>query len=944
MVKRGSRSGQDGSIGQTSVKRVFEVMKWGPIPVTEHDDGTDFFVQIRDADLAALGMLLGVQVKNEKQYFEPAARASAASLETPGWHYRAKQDDAIFWMDHAVPHLLVLYDRDEDAAYWAHVTQDSVSWTRKGAKIWVPMSQRLTPECSGALIKIAASGRCGTAWAGSLWDDQSRVSPPARLRHALLTPRIVAPHLNRGVKTFVAEEAIASLMLGRFDELERAMATGVLPRESDRPDSLQWRLFTALESYVKRGDRDALGLLLEGQSGAPHEQVACLVAFAAACAESGDYSAVLAAIDRVECAHSDDPVDQAWVDAHKARSLLELGRSEECAELALGASAVGMLHPHDPTALVIQAACLNQVFMLNLWESKRFVEMVRANDSAPMWWRAQKRAWALSSHLSSNFHSWAGESDEQASKDWESWSNLRSVVLTTGMAADQSSWRTAARELAQQELMTSGDSDVPRFSAAVNDLCRAGAKKVLEAAVAKLGRVGPADALRSVCSQADLSQATWTSFGAYLELLCLASDLMDDESVRRHGSWALAALDNGTLVPTTAESGWSKSRELIRLLGELCHQLPDDLATELQVYLVHMAPVEDQLLAETYARLIRRIRPGSWSSESLSAVKARVSLPISVSEVRASEVSHFGDHRELTLAWLEVLAETEEPQLRTQLDVEAAAGVDDAIRSIRDLSALNMTTAEQIIEHLRLKVDERRQAFAQGKGWSLGGLDYGSALLRTNINHPEAADWEPIEWILKGPVPLLDQFNLLDDIERLSSRVPVDVAKGWVPLISEIEAVPSVLHSFIADEAKVPNAAKRARLALVNPFDDENDLFARLADGEDGRSSVARAIGRYGGEPHLPLLGSLASDPGAKVRIAASGACVRLLLRGIPWQCVQPVLDPLLESNGTGNSLAATREISEDDDLAAVGPVLERLMASPSAAVRERAAALILKR
>lgn len=71
---------------------------------------------------------------------------------------------------------------------------------------------------------------------------------------------------------------------------------------------------------------------------------------------------------------------------------------------------------------------------------------------------------------------------------------------------------------------------------------------------------------------------------------------------------------------------------------------------------------------------------------------------------------------------------------------------------------------------------------------------------------------------------------------------------------------------------------------------------------------------------------------------------MRLLIRRIPWQNVQPVLDPLLKSNGTGNSLATAREISEDDDLVGVGPVLERLMASPCAAVRERAVALTLRR
>ena len=41
MAKRASESSLKGSRGQTAVKRMFEDLDWGPVPVPEHDDGTD---------------------------------------------------------------------------------------------------------------------------------------------------------------------------------------------------------------------------------------------------------------------------------------------------------------------------------------------------------------------------------------------------------------------------------------------------------------------------------------------------------------------------------------------------------------------------------------------------------------------------------------------------------------------------------------------------------------------------------------------------------------------------------------------------------------------------------------------------------------------------------------------------------------------------------------
>lgn len=259
-MKRASRNGQTGRSGETAVKGILENLDWGPVPVLEHDVGTDFFVQVRDTDLFELGLLLGVQVKSEKRYFGAAARKKALSLDQPGWQYAPRsQDDVPYWLDHTVPHILVLYDRSRNEAYWVHVTPDVVSRDGKVAKVFVPASQRLGPESREALLRVATTKRPPSAWSGSMWDDLSGVDPAERLRYAMLTPRIAAPHLNRRSTSLSSDEAIASLLLCRFDGLAAYQEAGSIPSVSDRVNSsIQWRLYHGIYKYLAEADLQPL--------------------------------------------------------------------------------------------------------------------------------------------------------------------------------------------------------------------------------------------------------------------------------------------------------------------------------------------------------------------------------------------------------------------------------------------------------------------------------------------------------------------------------------------------------------------------------------------------------------------------------------------------------------------------------------------------------------
>lgn len=946
MTKRASRSGQDGRVGETSVKRIFEQMGWGPVPVTEHDDGSDSFVQVRDGNLFELGLLLGVQVKNEKTYFKTPGRKAALSAEPPGWHYKARsQDDVAYWLDHTVPHILVLYDRYEDTAYWVEVTRDVVTWTKKGAKIWVPVQQELTPDSREELLKVAAAKRLPAAWSGSMWDDLTAIAPADRLRYAMLTPRIAAPHLNRRQKSMSAEETIASLLLCRFDEIDVAESRGAVPGPDERPvGDYQWRLLDALAAYVRRQDLAPL-ILLAGKAGATtpsHERAATVAAMAACLAERGDHPGALAALAAADVDMLDSPLDRAWLLSHQARSLLELGRLEESKTVALEVAAVAELHPADPTALTLKAAALNCV--VTVADRERVVDMIRANDSAPAWWRGQQRAWALSSYLKDEFERWAGGGKVQHSEEAEAWQHLRSLMLTSGLAADLSAWRTATSQLCQFVLMMKNWTPTTSDCAVLlSDLCRAGDSRVLRLAATKLADDGPCDALTIACADLDLGRSAWTSRDAAIELASLGSDLMVDADAERHARWALAALQDPERIPPATQPAWVAVRELIGLVASLWERLPDDLQGDIRAHLAALAPVPDQLTAERYTDLVRKTDPKLWSGEHLDEVRARLSLGDNPGDLKKRETTTFGDHWMLGGAWQWLLAAAGDGHQNQRMLAAAATGAEDAILAIGNYAGLPEDVARGIIGHFGDELRSRREDATYKRGASFGLVHGGRALVQMNVAYPQLADWDPIVGILEGPALGYDQTVVLNQLPWTTPPLTRDIRDRLVPHVAALADRHPVERLSMNEVGYDPDAARRALFALQDPLQDDQVLASRLAAGGDGRRFVARAVGFFGAESHTALLCSLAGDTDPRVRQQVAGACVRWLFRDVSPVVAGVVLDALLGESGTRNAFAALRAVPDSTDLGRGEAFLSRLAEHPSTSVRSRAQELMAK-
>jgi hypothetical protein len=206
---RASQSGLTGAEGQAAVEQQFIRLRWGVVPnPVEHDLGTDLWLMARDPRRFDLGALVGAHVKSGDSWFKSPERDDSGQVV--GWWFSDSDGKHFkYWKDHNVPHILVLHDLNTGTSYWVHVTADRFVSTGKGSKILVPADQTIDEEHLPALLDVATGQRKPAQWEGSAFQGNEPILRPDRLRHALLTPRLIAPHPNLAVDGYQPDEAWA---------------------------------------------------------------------------------------------------------------------------------------------------------------------------------------------------------------------------------------------------------------------------------------------------------------------------------------------------------------------------------------------------------------------------------------------------------------------------------------------------------------------------------------------------------------------------------------------------------------------------------------------------------------------------------------------------------------------------------------------------------------
>jgi len=779
-MARASKSEQTGSIGVSEVTGKFGRIGFGFAEITRHDNGTDVFLMARDVRRFDLGLTLAAQIKGGDSYFGRPEKDSDGHIK--GWWF-ADPDGAHIddWLRHGLPYVLVMHDLNADISYWVHITEDAIVSTGKGKKILVPAHQRVDEDSREALITIAATTRPAPAWEGTAWRGAASILDRDLVRFALVVPRLVAPHPSAQIEApLSASQGIAMVMQARIYDIERLRDRGLVPlddREGGGADDWYWRLYAALYRRVTIGEVDHLA---EMQQGAPNSAaaVAAAVAAAACLMEEDRADEAVKLLEKALEADKEEPVDHAWMSVQLARGYAETGRLDEARALAASVQGLAATHSTDATATAIAGAGAQLLFSLLGWGEGDVGKTIEAADTSASWWRQQTRGRALADALDRTYREWTYDESIRWSASDTSNDQLHAASLNASLVGAQGDWRQLAGELGKDMLVR-----LNRYSAAaeaqsgVSQLRYAGSARALKDAVGRLVSDGPAISITDATRGIDLDRLTHTSAKATLELLRHGGAVLAEDVADGVVSW---------LVRTVSEPDEFIRR--VRPAFDVETALADTLAGVLRSanlqshktvidYLAAKAPVEDELVARSWARVVRRL-PQACDAEAVS---------------HALENAEDG-HRLLRDALRGVAANHIESVRDVLLADILESGSPDALSAWGEVRTLPAEAMERAIDHIVSQLAERRASASSGviRGWD---IDQPRNLVVINKFHGARAQWTPlVEYIEDRNVYSGEKAGALEALawavqdipaglrpESASSGATRLVKWGWVP-------------------------------------------------------------------------------------------------------------------------------------------------------------------
>lgn len=906
-----------GTSGESEVLAQFERLGWGGVIDSRHDTGTDLYLRPRDARRYELGAVMGAQVKTGPSYFKSPQKDADGTIT--GWWF-AEDDREHFdhWLRHALPHVVILRDQDRNLSFWVHVTAQRVVSTGKGAKILVPASQTVDESHNELLSDVALTQLPTPTWDGTAWTGAVHLAPDDGVRHALIAPRLIAPHQNLDPESITGLEALAMQVLFR-DDIERLLNPLSLPalgteKNTDRKglslddaraaDDWCWRATAALHLLHYRGEPDDL-LRLVGLASTPSERSAAAVLSCAYRFNENDPDTALQELQGA-LEHDDySPVDHAWLEAQRARALLEVGRHEEAFDLAMKTQRIHREAPSDVTAAAIAGACAVTSYRASGWMQGDLANLIQHSDNPASWWRSQVMSYGLSAHLSEEFRNWTEDSSIQIAGSDVVHTRLLSAAVLSSCAGDHEGWRGASGALAEHFLVSTRPTDDPGSVAARLTLLRhSGDSKSTARATRHIVQTGPTMAARIAASSVDLSRSTRTSALADIELLTSAGDVLEPTHADEICAWALAMLRQPQAYLERVRPTFNVFYRIIDLLKAMVWTLSEEALHNLIDYFLDQPPVTDDATAQTLARLIHRIPTSAWRESDRQRAANRSD----------SDASYLRE------AFLKVAAPTVSGS-RERILERARAGDLLILDAIDDVRTLPLEAVNALSDQLCCNIDRLIEAAARG-AYGLGGLDQGEALTLLAVWHPSSGRWDHIEALIKTPgisgrqqagtllVLAVHGATLADPIKTQLAEA-VSTLRNRKPIRIPLD-----------DDEDIRTLASEALAALVDE-DTREALIRQLIGGDiDHRAAGARVIERFGDKADSELLLALAGDTNEKVRNAALRGLSRLVVRDRASAGVMTILSEALNSGGRRSASAIVAGLQTS----AAGPAVSQLL------------------
>ncbi|AUZ34416.1 hypothetical protein C3B78_08100 [Arthrobacter sp. PGP41] len=907
-----------GTAGQSIVKSQFEKLRWGANPNPDHDLGTDLWLQPRDERRVDLNSIAGAQVKSSRtkgpksKYFKNPSNDDQGNLEG-WWYYEAENDHFDYWTKHTAPHFLILHDLETGESYWVHVTQDRLQSTGGGTKILVPVHQLVDEAHNRKLIEVATSERPHIPWEGSAWGGANTLAAGDVLRHALIVPRLVAPHRNDQPKTFKPEQAVAALVLLRQSDLE-----GRVPDAEGRNKSKLWcwAFVTALESYLQTEDPEVFRDALDSAKKAS-DKVAVVCTWVAAHLEHGEASDALALLDKAiddDCASAEDHV---WLLVQRARCLNELGRRDEAKMVALEALQGRNSAPDDSTLSALCGAASWIVFSSTPFGARSFSDVITGSDNLASWWRTQVMAWGLSSNFEEQFRTWSQDSTRRVGFEDSAWRHLRASSLIAGLVGDQGSWTQSYARLAKLQLMrTTEESDVSEVAQSLTMLRESGDHKGLSDAVHRIVHEGPAESARSASEAVKLEESTRTTLRSNMALLKAAADVVTPQTADSAAQWCMEHLLDLPAFHEKYLPGFYAPIELLRLLAPLVPALSDSGLKELLKWLEALPEQPDHFDAQTYGVVFRAVADRLRGTADIEKLVTRPA----------------GDHAALTQVIAKLRAQ-DDPNYRLSLLKDIEKGDQAALHSFGDVESLTEPAVRGMLDALAKEVNNiTAMAGALAYG---GGTDSVRTLVLLNLWHPEYAQWEPFLKFLEEPRTSKDDLvGCLSVLGRLPLKITADrerLTTSLRRLMSEKGGEGEWLFGAWAD---VRGLAAEALFAVDPDSVTEEDIWVLMRGSSGQKHSAARIIAQREKAEEFGLLVALSASDDTSVRAIVANRLAGWVSRGIAGARASALLSTMLDSRGTELPQAVIAHVQGAPQDEGVTQIIDRYKDHISATVR----------
>ena len=912
---RAAEATDTGDLGEAAAVKAFASLRWPATRTTAaQDHGTDMLIAVRDRRFHR-GEYLGAQVKSGPSNLN--SQIFADDGEHIGWWVKVKAKHANYWIDNALPHVLVLYDHNTDLCHWAHLTDETITRTGTGRKVKVPVAQVVAPEQVENLLAIAATARAAVPLEGTVWTGAAPKAPTDHLRFALVAPRVMAPHPNSGLGPATPAEAVALLMQARVDQVWRfgTPHEGVPSRQESATHVIwAWRFVAALADWLTT-DHDHDFEALRRVAPSVHERAAVTAVIAHRQMAAGDPEAARALLQDEIAADEMAPVDHAWLHLQLARAHQELANLDEARRAATLSLAIGATQRHDVTATAIRGVAAAILFDVSSFEESDIATTIRYNDTAVTWWRSQTAYSGTVALVETAFDRAVGH--EPSDHDGVRANNqVFAASVQAGVLGSHGQWRHFSGLLARQEFIDPQTADADAWADHLGVLRRAGADRAAGRATWWVVINGPADAVAAATRGIDLTRSTSSSIDADLAMLRVAADVLDEAAATAAADWLEAAMEDPTrLRALTYRTAYDPQQWIAEHLTGIFQAIPREGAERTVRAIERFGAGFEVLAARYWAGVLTAVPRWAWTAEQTARLAA---LSSSI-------------HEEELIAAIAFVGQAFDSAAQNTLLDLIRAGQIWALNYIDDLAALSPDVVDEVGLICVARVDkdcvaERDGSLGRGSARPLDGL------VALTLAHPTDAAWDVVQRVIADPK--MPAWYKQGAIARVASGRERLEGSRRTTLAAAIRTAGQALPSerWFGGDADLTGEVAYASVVLGEDADEGFSEICRLAGGEIPHRRWAAHLARDAGD--VASLSILAMDRAPLVRADAAYGLARAATDDVNDPRVISTLRRVIADRGRATGIAVAQVIAETTDATALAEVRALLATHPSAEVR----------